>query len=138
MAASSVLTEAQDAFLSAGRFALLITTGAAGGPQSTMVSYHWDGTDIVVSLRDSAVKWANVQRQPRVALTVVDGQKYLSVYGRAEAVTADPQRYELSRRLQASLSEEHAAMLEQDFVKGLDAAHRVVVRLVPTRASGRC
>ena len=68
----------------------------------------------------------------------VDDQRFLSVYGSAEAITSDPERYELTRRLQRSLSPEHAAMLEKDFDKGLDAAHRVIVRLVPTRAAGRC
>jgi len=131
------LSPEQDAFVRAGRFALLATTGASGGPQVTMVSYHWDGTDAVVSLRSSAIKWTNVVSPPRMCLTVVDGQKYLSLYGRADTISADPEREVLTRRLQQSLSVEHGAMLQAEFDRGLDAAGRVVIVLRPERAAGR-
>jgi PPOX class probable F420-dependent enzyme len=131
------VTDTQNAFLRAHRWALISTTGRAGGPQVSMVAYAWDGVDLVISTRRSAVKWANLARHPLAAVTVTDDQRCLTVYGRAALLEHDPEREALTRRVQSSLLPDHAALLEQDFVTGLEATGRVVIRLVPERAVGR-
>ena len=131
------LTTAQLGFLAQGRWALVSTVGRSGGPQISMVSYAWDDTAVVMSVRRAAVKWANVVRDPRIAVTVTDDLRCLTLYGTADCIERDPERETLTRTLQASLLPAHAVLLEQDFVNGLEAAGRVVIRLVPERAVGR-
>ena len=131
------LTPEQDAFLHAGRVALFTTTKRDGSPQVTMVSYAWDGTDVVMSTRSPAAKWANLVRDPRCAVTVTDDLRCLTLYGRAECISADPDRETLTRRVKDSLIPAHAKMLDDALAQGLDNAKRVVVRVVPEQAIGR-
>ena len=127
----------QDAFLRAHRWALIATVGAGGGPQVTMVAYHWDGTDVVMSIKRTTVKWRNVLERSRVCVTVTDEEQCLSLYGDGDAIDTDPDRADLTERLLASLLPEHAAILAADIEAGLDATDRVIVRLRPQRAIGR-
>jgi PPOX class probable F420-dependent enzyme len=131
------LTPEQAAYLAEHRWALLATTRADGTPQVSMLAYHWDGTDIVFSLRATAAKWANVGRQPGVVVTVADDARYLSVHGVAERVVDDPARHDLTVRLRDSLQPVHYASLQADIDAGLDARKRVVIRVVPSGAVGR-
>ena len=121
----------------AHRWALIATVGARGGPQVTMVAYHWDGTDVVMSIRRTTVKWRNVVERPQVCVTVTDDEQCLSLYGEAEPIDTDPERAELTERLLASLLPDHAVILAADIEAGLDVTHRVIVRLKPERAVGR-
>lgn len=132
-----MITPEQSAFLTDHRWALLATTRADGTPQVTMLAYHWDGTDIVFSLRSTAAKWVNVGRQPGVVVTVPDDLLFLSVHGTAERITADPERHDLTIRLRDSLLPAHYASLQADIDRGLDESHRVVIRVVPTSVVGR-
>jgi len=135
--AACALTPEQDAFLRDHRWALVATVGRSGTPQVTMVAYHWDGHDLVLSTRRTAAKWANLAHRPRVAVTVTDDQRCLTLTGTAERIGHDPERLDLTRRVQASLLPEHAALLAADIERGLDESGRVVIRLVPERAVGR-
>ncbi len=131
------MTPEQDAYLREHVWALLATTRADGSPQVSMVAYTWDGTDAVVSCRRSTAKAANAARRPGVVLSVPDGRRYLSVAGRCEVVRADPERTDLTRRVQAALGPEDAASLEAEFERGLDVVGRVILRVVPDRVLGR-
>jgi PPOX class probable F420-dependent enzyme len=131
------ITAEQDAFLRDHRWALVATVGRSGRPQVTMVAYHWDGHDIVMSIRSTAAKWKNLLERPDIAVTVTDDRGYLTVSGRADGVTADPARTALTERVLHSLLPPDAAMLQGEFERGLDAAKRVVIRLVPERVIGR-
>ena len=102
-----------------------------------MLAYHWDGVDLVFSLRSTAAKWANVARQPGVVVTVPDDARYLSVVGPAERIAADPERHDLTVRLRDSLLPAHNDSLQADVDAGLDARWRVVIRVRPTGAVGR-
>jgi len=133
----TVITPEQSTYLAEHRWALLATSRADGTPQVTMLAYHWDGVDIVFSLRSSAAKWANVGRQPGVVVTVPDDDRFLSVAGTADRITADPERHDLTVRLRDSLLPVHYASLQADVERGLDASKRVVIRVRPTGAVGR-
>ena len=131
------LTAEQDAFLRDHRWALVATVGRRGRPQVTMVAYHWDGRDLVMSIRSTAAKWTNILERPDIAVTVTDDARFLTVSGRADAVTDDPARAELTMRVRDSLLPEHRTLLDAEIARGLDASKRVVIRLVPERAVGR-
>lgn len=131
------ITPEQVAYLAEHRWALLATTRADGTPQVSMLAYHWDGTDLVFSIRSTAAKWTNIARQPGVVVSVPDDARYLSVHGTAERVVADPARHDLTVRLRDSLLPAHHASLQADIDAGLDARKRVIIRVVPSGAVGR-
>jgi PPOX class probable F420-dependent enzyme len=131
------MTPEQDAFLAGHRWAVLATVRRGGGVQTSLLAYHWDGHDIVFSTRRGTAKWANLASDPLASVTVVDDQRYLSISGTAERVDRDPERLRLTERLLAGLLPEHAALLQADIDRGLDAARRVVIRVQPERAVGR-
>ena len=58
-------------FLKQPLFAAIATTGDHG-PQLTWVWYEFDGQRFLVSTTDDRVKYRNVQRDPRVAISVND------------------------------------------------------------------
>ena len=82
-----MITEAQRAFLTAHRWAVLATGRRDGSPQQSMVGYLLDDEGrLVVSAKAYTAKWRNARRQPRVSLTVPDDRAHLVVYGTAECI----------------------------------------------------
>jgi PPOX class probable F420-dependent enzyme len=68
------------------------TIGPKGEPQNNPVWFDWDGERIRFSQVEQRQKYRNIQREPRVALSIVDPQnpyRYLEVRGRVERVEPD-------------------------------------------------
>ena len=128
-----MLTAEQSTFLRDHSTAVLGTGRADGSPQLSTVMYDYDGNDVVVSVKSYTAKWKNVLRQQRVALCVNDGRAQLVVYGHAEAISRDPERVELTRRVFRRIAgrEPPAA---SDLVSVLDAQRRTVLRIRPEAA----
>jgi hypothetical protein len=103
----------------------------------SMVAYHFDGVDAVISCRRSTSKFVNAARDPRVVLTVADGRRYLAVAGEAEAVTHGDRLVVLTLRLQASLEPVDANALQSEIDTGLEHAGRGILRVVPESIVGR-
>ena len=61
------------AFLGRPNVATLVTLGPDGAPQATVVWFLWEDGRLLVNSRAGRVKARNLARDPRVALTVVDG-----------------------------------------------------------------
>jgi len=71
-------------------FAHLATVGADGVPQSTPVWCDFDGTHIRINTARGRVKDRNLQRNPRVAVSVLDPDnpyRYVQVRGRVTEMT---------------------------------------------------
>lgn len=71
------------------------TVGPNGEPQVNPVWFGWDGTHLRFSQTTTRQKYKNVQRDPRVALSIVDPQnpyRYLEIRGKVVAVEPDPER----------------------------------------------
>jgi PPOX class probable F420-dependent enzyme len=71
------------------------TIGARGEPQSTPVWIGWDGEYIRFSQTKRQQKYRNLQRDPRIALSLVDPRnpyRYLEVRGVAVAFEDDQDR----------------------------------------------
>jgi len=69
------------------------TIGPSGEPQSNPVWFGWDGQHLRFSQTKVRQKYQNVQREPRVALSIVDPSnpyRYLEIRGRVVAVEEDP------------------------------------------------
>jgi PPOX class probable F420-dependent enzyme len=128
-----VMSQDEREFLADRRLAVLATGRRDGSPQISMVYYHFDGHDLVVSVTTDRAKWANVCRQPSVALLVNEGRRQLVVYGRAIPIDTDPMRTALHRRLRRAMGHD----VEQDdraLAAELEDANRVIIRIVPTHA----
>ena len=126
-----------DAYLREHVWALLCTTRGDGSPQSSMVAYQWDGTDLIVSTRASSAKVRNLRRRPVAVAAVADDRRFLSVAGPVTIVDSGPELLALTLQLQGALQPSDAASLQRDLDAGLEAVGRVVVVLTPERILGR-
>ena len=85
-------------------FANLATVMPDGQPQVTPVWCDYDGTHVLVNTARGRVKTRNLERDPRVALAIVDPDnpyRHLSIRGRVKEMTeegADAHIDKLSRR----------------------------------------
>lgn len=71
------------------------TIGAQGEPQVNPVWFGWDGAHLRFSQTTTRQKYKNVQRDPRIALSIVDPAnpyRYLEIRGKVVAIEPDPER----------------------------------------------
>jgi PPOX class probable F420-dependent enzyme len=114
--------------------AVLGTINPGGGPQTSVVWVGRDGDDLLISTAAGRRKVRNVQRDPRVSLTVydqADPQQYAEVRGQA-AVTED-----VGRKLAVQLAEEYEGPgAGEEFLRLPPEVVRVVIRITPLRVTG--
>jgi PPOX class probable F420-dependent enzyme len=103
------LTEVQRAFLNERRFAVLATMNQDGTPQLTVMWFELRGDTIVMNTSADRVKDANVRRDPRIAICIEDGYRYLTISGTAELEddheTTQNDIYALARRYNPDFKE---------------------------------
>ena len=130
------MTEAQAEYLRTHRIGVLGTGRRDGSPQLSMVTYLYDGEHLLVSVTKDRAKYANVLRQPRVALLVPDGRRQVIVYGAAEVVEGR----ERDRAIMAIRAHQGDPLPEDydldRFSARLDELQRVVLRITPERVLG--
>jgi len=85
----------RDAFLDASRVARVASVGPRGEPDVTPLWFLWDGQALWLSSVVRSQRWANVVRDPRVAVVVDDGEGYeelrgVEIHGRAVPVGEVP------------------------------------------------
>ncbi len=79
--------------LESATLAHVATVGPGGEPQSNPVWFGWDGEHVTCSQTTTRQKYRNVQREPRVALSIVDPSnpyRYLEIRGAVERIDPDP------------------------------------------------
>ena len=79
------LDEATRSFLNEPQVAVLATVSPTGRPQATPVWYLLEGDEIVVNTSKGRVKLHNLEKNPRLALTIVDAKNmyhYVQIQGR--------------------------------------------------------
>ena len=89
----SVIPENYKDLLEAKAFASIATIGPKGEPQNNPVWFDWDGTYILFSQTKGRQKYHNLQREPRVAFSIVDPEnpyRYLEVRGKVVRIDEDP------------------------------------------------
>ena len=127
----SALTDLARRLIDETTFAVLSTINPDGAPQSSVVWVKRDGDDVVFSTIRGRRKTRNMERDPRVTVTLYD--------------PADPYRY-VEVRGAVSLTEEGGPELIQELSQKYDGAPfreakpdavRVVVRVTPRRVVGR-
>jgi PPOX class probable F420-dependent enzyme len=71
----------------------LATIGPDGAPQSSPVWFLWDGGHLTFTHTTTRQKYRNIQRDPRVAVSITDVEDpytYAELRGRVERIEADP------------------------------------------------
>ncbi len=132
--ADTVLSPGQEEFLQSHQLAALATGRKDGSPQLSHIVYDWDGECIVISVKSFTAKWHNALRQPRVSLLVHEGRKQLVIYGRAEGISRDPERIELTARVLRKLSGNPEIEVNEAFVSGMNAQKRTILKVTPEQA----
>lgn len=85
------------------------TLGPDGEPQNNPVWFDWDGTHLRFSQTTTRQKLKNVQRDPRVAVSIVDPAnpyRYLELRGTMTAVEPDPDKAFIDRMAHKYLGQE--------------------------------
>lgn len=112
-------------------FAHFATLGPDGGPQNNPVWFDWDGEVILTSQTLDRQKYANLQRDGRVALSIMDPEnpyRYLEIRGTVEAFEPDPQLELIDRLAQKYLGED-------TYPWGSPDDERVIIRIRPERTT---
>lgn len=71
------------------------TIGPSGEPQVNPVWFGWDGTNVKFSQTTTRQKYKNLQRDNRIALSIVDPEnpyRYLEIRGTVARVDPDPDK----------------------------------------------
>ena len=76
------------AFLEQPRFAVMATINKSGTPQLTVMWYALapDTDTIILNATRGLLKERNLRRDPRLSLSVEDGQRFVTLSGRAELI----------------------------------------------------
>lgn len=73
------LTDQAKALIARPVLATLVTLGRRGAPQATPLWIETDGNDLLVNTARGRVKANNMERDPRVAVTVIDPENPYNV-----------------------------------------------------------
>ena len=132
---STVLAPRVRAFLDAPRFASVATIDPDGAPRQAVVWYRLDGDEIVINSLEGRRWPANLRRDPRIGLTVVDqgdGYSWIGLTGVVTVVddqlTAQADIAEMARRYHADDPRKAEAMIRDRF----ERQRRVSFRVRPT------
>ncbi|WJV50171.1 pyridoxamine 5'-phosphate oxidase family protein [Streptomyces flavofungini] len=84
-----------DAFLAAERTCRVATVSADGAPHVSALWFAWDGTSLWLYSITRSKRWAELRRDPRVAVVVDAGEQYgelrgVELTGTAEVVGETP------------------------------------------------
>ena len=74
-------------------FAHVATIGPSGEPQSNPTWFEWDGETVNISQTPQKQKLKNLQRDNRVALSILDPEnpyRYIEIRGEVVEITPDP------------------------------------------------
>jgi PPOX class probable F420-dependent enzyme len=124
------LSDATLALLDGKNYAILATINPDGSPQTSVLWVGRDGNDLLFSTVAGRVKHRNMERDPRVSVTVLDSadpENYVELRGRV-SMTPD-----VGRALDTRLSWKYDG---RDPGEDRPGAVRVVVRMVVEKVTG--
>ncbi|MBT0773093.1 PPOX class F420-dependent oxidoreductase [Kineosporia sp. J2-2] len=90
--ATRALPESHKDLLERANFAHLATIRPDGSPQSSVMWFAWDGEVLKLTHTKNRQKFANLQNEPRVALSVLDPEnpyRFLEVRATLESIEDD-------------------------------------------------
>ncbi|MEV0700712.1 PPOX class F420-dependent oxidoreductase [Saccharopolyspora sp. NPDC050389] len=80
--------------------AVIATVNAAGAPVSVATWYLWDSGKVLVNMDAGRARLKHLRADPRVSLTVLDGEswyRHISLRGRVIALEDDPDLTDIDR-----------------------------------------
>jgi PPOX class probable F420-dependent enzyme len=89
-----------DALLRNANPAVIATVRPDGSPHTAATWYDWDGGRLLVNMDRSRRRLANMRRDPRVTLTVLDGDSWyrqVTVFGHVVDIVDDPNLADIDR-----------------------------------------
>lgn len=123
-------SEATLRLLDGRNYAVMATVNPDGSPQTSVIWVGRDGDDLLFSTVAGRAKHRNLERDPRVSVTVIDSadpENYVELRGRA-SMTPD-----VGRRVDTELSWKYDG---RDPGEDRPGAVRVVVRMTVEKATG--
>jgi len=128
------LTPVVRAFLDEPHYAVIATINESGMPHLTAIWYELQGEEVLMNTAAGRLKHRNLRRDPRLSICVVDGERYVTLYGRAtlidDRVQAQTDDLQLARRYDGP---EKA----QERAPSIAAQHRVTIRMALTHVHAR-
>jgi PPOX class probable F420-dependent enzyme len=127
---SILLSDATVALLDGKNYAILATINPDGSPQTSVLWVGRDGNDLLFSTVAGRVKHRNMERDPRVSVTVLDSadpENYVELRGQV-SMTPD-----VGRALDTRLSWKYDG---RDPGEDRPGAVRIVVRMVVEKVTG--
>lgn len=124
------LNDAQKALFDAKNFAHVATINPDGTPQVNPVWIEYDGQHVVFNSEKKRLKVRNLERDPRVTVTVTDAAnpyKYVEVRGRVVGIVPDEAAID-------RLAKKYIGQDKYPWNKPGDV--RVTVRIAPEKVSG--
>lgn len=122
-----MIPESHSDLLTAKGFAHAATIGPGGVPHSNPVWYDWDGEHLRFSQTRTRQKLHNVERDPRIALSILDPEnpyRYLEIRGRVVAVEPDPDNAFIDSLAKKYIDQDHYPWHQP-------GDERVVVKVAP-------
>lgn len=121
------LTESELVFLADRHLGTLTTMRADGSPHVIAIAFVYDADEGLARIitSDNTQKVRNVERDPRVAVSQVDGPRWLTLEGNG-VVARDPDRVSAA-----------VAAFESRYRPARDNPNRVAIELEVTRIMGR-
>jgi len=114
-------------------FGHLATLMPDGWPQATPIWVDFDGRHVLVNTAERRQKLANMERDPRVSISIIDPDnpyRYLEVRGRVLEVTKDGAEEHIDRLARRYLDEDR-------YPWRADGEVRVIVKIAPHHTTSR-
>ncbi len=130
--ATVIPTEFHD-LLESNALANIATVGPKGEPQNSPVWFDWDGTHILFSQRKGRQKLQNLQREPRIAVSIVDPAdpyRYLEVRGKVVRIDEDPESKFINKMTKKYINQD-------TYPYGQPGDERVVIVIEPEKVPSR-
>lgn len=127
----SVVPESHADILDKIAFAHVATIGPDGAPQNNPVWFDWDGELLSFSQTTTRQKYRNVQRDPRIAVSVIDPDnpyRYLELRGTVESIDDDASNAFIDQMAKKYIGEDQYPWHQP-------GDHRMIVRIRPEKAT---
>ncbi len=101
------------------RFVTIATINADGSPHQAVIWFRFDGSNLIINSKPGRVWPSNLQRDPRISLTVEDGYRWVSIRGSVvetgSAAQAQADIAEMARRYHADEPARAESMIRDRF-----------------------
>lgn len=128
------LTPAVRAFLEQPHYAVIATINESSMPHLTAIWYELQGDEVLMNTAAGRLKHRNLQRDPRLSICIVEGERYVTLYGRAtlidDRVQAQADDLQLAHRYDGPEKAKERA-------PSIAAQHRISIRMTITHVHPR-